>query len=86
MSTFVKRDAVRQEEFDWGTIARRLAPATAARQLVVMDVVLQPNGGHDLHRLVAADALRTERRYWQHRCSWTDVRCRSSLARRQVSD
>ena len=39
MSTFVMRDAVRQEEFDWGTIGWRLVPATGARQLVVMDVV-----------------------------------------------
>lgn len=50
MSTFVMRDAVRQEEFDWGTIGWRLVPATGARQLVVMDVVLDPGGGHDFHR------------------------------------
>ena len=50
MSTFVMRDAVTQEEFDWGTIGWRLMPATGARQLVVMDVVLHPGGGHDFHR------------------------------------
>ena len=50
MSTFIMRDAVLQEEFDWGTIGWRLVPATGARQLVVMDVVLQPGGGHDFHR------------------------------------
>jgi quercetin dioxygenase-like cupin family protein len=50
MSTFVMRDAVRQEEFEWGTIGWRLVPATGARQLVVMDVVVQPGGGHDFHR------------------------------------
>jgi len=50
MSTFVMRDAVLQQEFDWGTIGWRLVPASGARQLVVMDVVLQPGGGHDFHR------------------------------------
>lgn len=50
MSTFVMHDEVRQEEFDWGTIGWRLVPATGARQLVVMDVVLEPGGGHDFHR------------------------------------
>ncbi len=49
MSTFVKQDTVRQEQFDWGTIGWRLVPATGARQLVVMDVVLNPGGGHDFH-------------------------------------
>ncbi len=50
MSTFVMRDAVVQEQFDWGTIGWRLVPSAGARALVVMDVVLQPGGGHDFHR------------------------------------
>ena len=50
MSRFVMRHAVTREEFDWGTIGWRLVPATGARQLVVMDVVVQPGGGHDFHR------------------------------------
>jgi oxalate decarboxylase/phosphoglucose isomerase-like protein (cupin superfamily) len=49
VSTFVKLGPVRQEQFDWGTIGWRLVPATGARQLVVMDVVLDPGGGHDFH-------------------------------------
>lgn len=50
MSTFVTRDSIQQEEFDWGTIGWRLVPATGARALVVMDVVIEPGGGHDFHR------------------------------------
>jgi quercetin dioxygenase-like cupin family protein len=50
MSKFVMRDAVQQEQFDWGTIGWRLGPATGARQLVVMDVVIDAGGGHDFHR------------------------------------
>jgi quercetin dioxygenase-like cupin family protein len=44
------RDEVSSEAFDWGTIGWRLVPATGARQLVVMDVVLEPGTGHDFHR------------------------------------
>lgn len=50
MSTFVKLGDVRQEQFDWGVIGWRLVPAHGAKQLVVMDVELQPGGGHDFHR------------------------------------
>jgi quercetin dioxygenase-like cupin family protein len=50
MSTFVMRDAIRQESFDWGTIGWRLTPALGAQSLVVMDVTLNPGGGHDFHR------------------------------------
>jgi len=51
MSTFVKQQDVEQERFDWGTIGWRCRPAnTGARQLVVMDVTLEPGEGHPFHR------------------------------------
>ena len=50
MSTFVKQGDVRREQFDWGTIGWRLVPATGSQALVIMDVTLQPGGGHDFHR------------------------------------
>ena len=51
MSRFVKQGEVEQEQFDWGTIGWRCRPAnTSAKQLVVMDVTLEPGEGHDFHR------------------------------------
>jgi len=50
MSTFTTLADVRREEFDWGVIGWRLVPAQGANHLVVMDVELQPGGGHDFHR------------------------------------
>jgi quercetin dioxygenase-like cupin family protein len=51
MSTFVKQSDVEQEQFDWGTIGWRCRPAnTGSKQLVVMDVTLEPGEGHDFHR------------------------------------
>jgi quercetin dioxygenase-like cupin family protein len=50
MSSFVKQDDVRQESFDWGTIGWRLTPDRGSKQLVVMDVTLEPGEGHDFHR------------------------------------
>jgi len=50
MSTFIPLADVRREEFDWGVIGWRLVPANGANHLVVMDVELQPSGGHDFHR------------------------------------
>ena len=47
---FIPLSAVRREEFDWGVIGWRLVPSTGAKHLVVMDVELQPGGGHDFHR------------------------------------
>ena len=47
---FVPLSDVRREDFDWGVIGWRLVPATGAKHLVVMDVELQPGGGHDFHR------------------------------------
>ena len=51
MSTFVKQSEVEQEQFDWGTIGWRAAPAnTGAESIVVMDVTLEPGEGHAFHR------------------------------------
>ena len=48
--SFVKHDDVREEQFDWGVIGWRLTPQRGSEQLVVMDVRLEPGGGHDFHR------------------------------------
>ncbi|CAN5482105.1 hypothetical protein BH23ACT9_BH23ACT9_02520 [soil metagenome] len=50
MSTFTKLDDIRREQFDWGVIGWRLIPSHGAKHLVVMDVELEPGGGHDFHR------------------------------------
>lgn len=50
MSDFVRQDDVRQEQFDWGVIGWRLVPSRGSKHLVVMDVSLEPGGGHDFHR------------------------------------
>ena len=50
MSTFIELADVRREQFDWGVIGWRLVPAHGSSHLVVMDVELQPGGGHDFHR------------------------------------
>src|SRR2546423_71047 len=50
MSDFVKQSDVRQESFDWGTIGWRLTPQSGSKQLVIMDVTLEPGEGHDFHR------------------------------------
>ena len=51
MSTFVKQADVEEEQFDWGTIGWRTRPAnTGSKQLVVMDVTLEPGEGHAFHR------------------------------------
>jgi quercetin dioxygenase-like cupin family protein len=47
---FVPLSEVTREEFDWGVIGWRLVPSKGAQHLVVMDVELQPGGGHDFHR------------------------------------
>jgi quercetin dioxygenase-like cupin family protein len=48
--SFVKHEDVREEQFDWGVIGWRLTPQRGSQQLVVMDVRLEPGGGHDFHR------------------------------------
>jgi quercetin dioxygenase-like cupin family protein len=50
MSRFVKRSDIKQEQFEWGVIGWRCVPATGAKQVVVMDVKLEPGEGHDFHR------------------------------------
>src|SRR3954471_22348491 len=50
MSSFVKQADVRQEQFDWGVIGWRLVPESGSKHLVIMDVTLEPGGGHDFHR------------------------------------
>jgi quercetin dioxygenase-like cupin family protein len=50
MSRFVKKSDVEDEHFDWGVIGWRCVPATGAKQVVVMDVKLEPGEGHDFHR------------------------------------
>jgi quercetin dioxygenase-like cupin family protein len=50
MSRFVKKGDVEDEHFDWGVIGWRCVPATGAKQVVVMDVKLEPGEGHDFHR------------------------------------
>lgn len=49
-TAFIKLEDVRREPFDWGVIGWRLIPASGATTLVVMDVELEPGGGHDFHR------------------------------------
>jgi len=48
--TFVPNDQIREERFDWGVVGWRLTPERGSSQLVVMDVTLDPGGGHDFHR------------------------------------
>jgi quercetin dioxygenase-like cupin family protein len=50
MSKFVKLGEIEHEQFDWGEVGWRCVPATGAKQIVVMDVTLEPGGGHDFHR------------------------------------
>ena len=48
--TFIPDDQIEEERFDWGIVGWRLTPAKGSSQLVVMDVTLDPGGGHDFHR------------------------------------
>jgi quercetin dioxygenase-like cupin family protein len=50
MSKFVKKRDIEDEQFDWGVIGWRCVPATGAKQIVVMDVTLEPGEGHNFHR------------------------------------
>ena len=50
MSKFVKKSDIEDEQFDWGVIGWRCVPATGAKQIVVMDVTLEPGEGHNFHR------------------------------------
>ena len=50
MGKFVKQGDIEHEQYDWGDVGWRLFPKTGAEQLVVMDVTLEPGGGHDFHK------------------------------------
>jgi quercetin dioxygenase-like cupin family protein len=51
MSGFVRQSDIRSEDFDWGVIGWRCTPGnTGSKQLVVMDVSLEPGQAHDFHR------------------------------------
>jgi quercetin dioxygenase-like cupin family protein len=51
MSAFVRQSAIRNEDFGWGVIRWRCTPGgTGAKQLVVLDVSLEPAQSHDFHR------------------------------------
>ena len=50
MSAFLRKEDVEHERFEWGTIGWRCRPAnTGAKELVVMDVTLEPGEAHDFH-------------------------------------
>jgi quercetin dioxygenase-like cupin family protein len=48
--SFVTSEDVRTEELDWGLLGWRLTPQQGSGRLVVIDVRLDPGGGHDFHR------------------------------------
>ena len=51
MSAFVRQSEIRNEDFGWGVIGWRCTPGgTGAKQLVVLDVSLEPGQSHDFHR------------------------------------
>src|SRR6266513_4409873 len=50
MGQFIKQADIEHEQYDWGDVGWRCFPKTGAEQIVVMDVTLEPGGGHDFHR------------------------------------
>jgi quercetin dioxygenase-like cupin family protein len=51
MSRFVTAGEAQQESFDWGNVSWRCIPSiTGSKQLVVLDVAIEPGFGHDFHR------------------------------------
>jgi quercetin dioxygenase-like cupin family protein len=51
VSAFVRQSEIRNEDFGWGVIGWRCTPgSTGAKQLVVLDVSLEPGQAHDFHR------------------------------------
>ena len=50
MGQFIKQADIEHEQYDWGDVGWRCLPKTGAEQIVVMDVTLEPGGGHDFHR------------------------------------
>jgi quercetin dioxygenase-like cupin family protein len=60
MTTFLKGEEVRREQFDWGVIGWRCTPEVmGAKQLVVMDVGIRAGAGHDFHRHPVQEELIT---------------------------
>lgn len=50
MSRFVMAGELERGGFDWGTIDWRCTPGiTGSKQVVVLDVALEPGFGHDFH-------------------------------------
>jgi quercetin dioxygenase-like cupin family protein len=48
---FIKRDVLEQTSIEWGTLAFiSQPPATGARQLTVIEVILTPGNGHNFHK------------------------------------
>jgi quercetin dioxygenase-like cupin family protein len=50
MGKFIKLGDIEHEQFEWGDVGWRCVPKTGAKELVVMDVTLEPGSGHDFHR------------------------------------
>jgi quercetin dioxygenase-like cupin family protein len=51
MSRFVLGSELAKEAYDWGEVGWRCGPqVTGAGQLTVMDVTLEPGGGHAFHK------------------------------------
>ena len=60
MTIFLRSEDVRREQFDWGVIGWRCTPEVmGAKQLVVMDVEIEPGAGHDFHRHPVQEELIT---------------------------
>ncbi len=48
---FISSTEVKREQVDWGSLAWFSSPAaSAAKNLVVLEVELKPGGGHDFHK------------------------------------
>jgi len=51
MGKFVMRQETSRDNLEWGSLAWLSNPAsTGARGITVIDVTLQPGGGHDFHK------------------------------------
>jgi quercetin dioxygenase-like cupin family protein len=51
MSRFVLERELEKERYEWGDVGWRCGPkVTGAAQLTVMDVTLDPGGGHAFHK------------------------------------
>jgi quercetin dioxygenase-like cupin family protein len=48
---FISSTGVKREELEWGSLAWFSSPAASnAKDLVVLEVILSPAGGHNFHR------------------------------------